>query len=244
MRKKMKKYVFTKGTETVTVETDGLGTIENFIVTGVLGKDYSSLVEAGFDFKMGDTVSSSIMLNTAKKCACKVDCYDGENVIVDESADFTKGDPVLEGVLKGLKVGIAYDEKTYYSEVASDYTETYSYEASKSSLPWLVVSFQKIENDAAEGDGDDAEGKSSGGAMELQIFANDRQLEFGGTSANAGTVSADKKTLTITAKEWVMFEIKNDLGVLRPELVTWFTARITYSGKVYEARCFVTPNII
>lgn len=34
----MKKYVYTKGVETVTVETDGLGEINNFMVTGLIGK--------------------------------------------------------------------------------------------------------------------------------------------------------------------------------------------------------------
>lgn len=236
----MKKYVFTKGAERVTVETDGLGTIDNFIVTGVLGKDYVSLIEAGFNLRMGDTVSSSTMMNIAKKCKCRVDCYEGNQLVIDESVDFTSGEPELAGTISGMKVGLAYDEKTYNSEVPAEYIEDYDYEASKQSLPWLVVSYQKLENAA-----DDAEeSEENDDTMELQIFANDRQLEFGGTSANAGTVSADKKTLTITAKEWVMFEIKNDLGVFRTELVTWFTARITYSGKVYEARCFVTPNTI
>lgn len=242
----MKKYVFTKGAEKVTVETDGLGTIDNFIVTGVLGKDYVSLIEAGFNLRMGDTVSSSTMMNIAKKCKCRVDCYEGNQLVIDESVDFTSGEPELAGTISGMKVGLAYDEKTYNSEVPAEYVEEYDYEASKQSLPWLVVSYQKLENAAgdAEESEEEEETKEGGDTMELQIFANDRQLEFGGTSANAGTVSADKKTLTIKAKSWVMFEIKNDLGVLRPELVTWFTARITYSGKVYEARCFVTPNTI
>lgn len=236
----MKKYIFTKLNETVTVETDGLGTIENFMVTGVLGKNYESIIEAGFNLKMGDTVSSSTMMNLAKKCACRVDCYEGSTLIVDESVDFTNGEPVIEGVIRGMNLGVAFNEKTYYSEVPKDYTDTYNYEASKSSLPWLIVSFQKIENPDVSEEEEDEEN----GAMELQIFANDRQLEFGGTSSNAGTVSDDKKTLTITAKNWIMFEIKNDLGILRPELVTWFTAKLKYRGKVYTASCFVTPNTI
>lgn len=34
----MKKYVYSKGAEAVTVETDGLATINNFMVTGLIGK--------------------------------------------------------------------------------------------------------------------------------------------------------------------------------------------------------------
>ena len=43
----MKKYVYSKGAEAVTVETDGLATINNFMVTGLIGKNYHGLVQAG-----------------------------------------------------------------------------------------------------------------------------------------------------------------------------------------------------
>ena len=39
----MKKYVYSKGAEAVTVETDGLATINNFMVTGLIGKNYHGL---------------------------------------------------------------------------------------------------------------------------------------------------------------------------------------------------------
>lgn len=47
----MKKYVYSKGAEAVTVETDGLATINNFMVTGLIGKNYHGLVQAGLNFK-------------------------------------------------------------------------------------------------------------------------------------------------------------------------------------------------
>ena len=42
----MKKYVYSKGEETVTVETDGLAAINNFMVTGLIGQNYGGLVHA------------------------------------------------------------------------------------------------------------------------------------------------------------------------------------------------------
>lgn len=86
----MKKYVYTKGENSVTVETDGFGSINNFMVTGLIGKDYSTLVQSGFYLKVGDQVSATEILNIAKSCKCKVDCYDGDKLVEDESEDFTE----------------------------------------------------------------------------------------------------------------------------------------------------------
>ena len=85
----MKKYVYTKGEERVTVETDGFGSIDNFMVTGVIGSNYGGLVHDGLDFKMGDRVSIAKMQNVAQACACKMDCYDGDKWIEAESVDYT-----------------------------------------------------------------------------------------------------------------------------------------------------------
>lgn len=88
----MKKYVFTKKVDEVVqmliVETDGLGTINNFMVTGLIcpkGMTYKDIIEAGFDLKMGDSVSSAQILNVAKATGCEVRCYEGDKLIEDES---------------------------------------------------------------------------------------------------------------------------------------------------------------
>ena len=86
----MKKYVYSKGAEAVTVETDGLATINNFMVTGLIGKNYHGLVQAGLNFKMGDEVTIPMMLNAAKTCECKVECYEGNvgnNATVSAESD-------------------------------------------------------------------------------------------------------------------------------------------------------------
>lgn len=226
----MKKYVYSKGEETVTVETDGLAAINNFMVTGLIGQNYGGLVHAGLAFKMGDTVSIPEMLNAAKRCECKVECYEGGTLIIDESADFTGGDPEPKGIIFGLQLGVAYNEATYNSVVPASYVEQYPYSASKDVLPWLVAKFDK------QG-GDDDE-------YQVKVWADDAQLSFKNVPESVGTVSADGKVLTSKAKEYIMFDIVRDLTIYNPKAVTWFTIQFIYDNRTYEAKVFVTPNTI
>lgn len=226
----MKKYVYSKGEETVTVETDGLAAINNFMVTGLIGKNYGGLVHAGLAFKMGDTVSIPEMLNAAKRCECKVECYEGGTLIIDESADFTGGEPEPKGIIFGLQLGVAYNEATYNSVVPASYAEQYPYSASKDVLPWLVAKFDK------QG-GDDDE-------YQVKVWADDAQLSFKNVPESVGTVSADGKVLTSKAKEYIRFDIVRDLTIYNPKAVTWFTIQFIYDNRTYEAKVFVTPNTI
>lgn len=221
----MKKYVYSKGEETVTVETDGLAAINNFMVTGLIGQNYGGLA-----FKMGDTVSIPEMLNAAKRCECKVECYEGGTLIIDESADFTGGEPEPKGIIFGLQLGVAYNEATYNSVVPASYVEQYPYSASKDVLPWLVAKFDK------QG-GDDDE-------YQVKVWADDAQLSFKNVPESVGTVSADGKVLTSKAKEYIMFDIVRDLTIYNPKAVTWFTIQFIYDNRTYEAKVFVTPNTI
>lgn len=226
----MKKYVYSKGEETVTVETDGLAAINNFMVTGLIGQNYGGLVHAGLAFKMGDTVSIPEMLNAAKRCECKVECYEGGTLIIDESADFTGGEPEPKGIIFGLQLGVAYNEATYNSVVPASYVEQYPYSASKDVLPWLVAKFDK------QG-GDDDE-------YQVKVWADDAQLSFKNVPESVGTVSADGKVLTSKAKEYIMFDIVRYLTIYNPKAVTWFTIQFIYDNRTYEAKVFVTPNTI
>lgn len=226
----MKKYVYSKGEETVTVETDGLAAINNFMVTGLIGQNYGGLVHAGLAFKMGDTVSIPEMLNAAKRCECKVECYEGGTLIIDESADFTGGEPEPKGIIFGLQLGVAYNEATYNSVVPASYVEQYPYSASKDVLPWLVAKFDK------QG-GDDDE-------YQVKVWADDAQLSFKNIPESVGIVSADGKVLTSKAKEYIRFDIVRDLTIYNPKAVTWFTIQFIYDNRTYEAKVFVTPNTI
>ena len=221
----MKKYVYSKGEETVTVETDGLAAINNFMVTGLIGQNYGGLA-----FKMGDTVSIPEMLNAAKRCECKVECYEGGTLIIDESADFTGGDPEPKGIIFGLSLGVAFNEATYNSVVPASYVEQYPYSASKDSLPWLVAKFNK------QGADDDE--------YQVKVWADDAQLSFKNVPESVGTVSADGKVLTSKAKEYIMFDIVRDLTIYNPKAVTWFTIQFIYDNRTYEAKVFVTTNTI
>lgn len=226
----MKKYVYSKGEETVTVETDGLAAINNFMVTGLIGQNYGGLVHAGLAFKMGDTVSIPEMLNAAKRCECKVECYEGGTLIIDESADFTGGEPEPKGIIFGLQLGVAYNEATYNSVVPASYVEQYPYSACKDVLPWLVAKFNK------QGADDDE--------YQVKVWADDAQLSFKNVSESVGTVSEDSKVLTSKMKEYIMFDIVRDLTIYNPKAVTWFTIQFIYDNRTYEAKVFVTPNTI
>lgn len=226
----MKKYVYSKGEETVTVETDGLAAINNFMVTGLIGQNYGGLVHAGFAFKMGDTVSIPEMLNAAKRCECKVECYEGGTLIIDESADFTGGEPEPKGIIFGLQLGVAYNEATYNSVVPASYVEQYPYSASKDVLPWLVAKFNK------QGADDDE--------YQVKVWADDAQLSFKNVPESVGTVSEDGKVLTSKMKEYIMFDIVRELTIYNPKAVTWFTIQFIYDNRTYEAKVFVTPNTI
>ena len=226
----MKKYVYSKGEETVTVETDGLAAINNFMVTGLIGQNYGGLVHAGLAFKMGDTVSIPEMLNAAKRCECKVECYEGNELIIDESADFTSGVLAEVGTIFGLQLGVAFNEATYYAVVPKSYTDKYDYAASKASLPWLVAKFNK------QGADDDE--------YQVKVWADDAQLSFKNVLESVGTVSEDGKVLTSKMKEYIMFDIVRDLTIYNPKAVTWFTIQFIYDNRTYEAKVFVTPNTI
>lgn len=226
----MKKYVYSRGEETVTVETDGLAAINNFMVTGLIGQNYGGLVHAGLAFKMGDTVSIPEMLNAAKRCECKVECYEGGTLIIDESADFTGGEPEPKGIIFGLQLGVAYNEATYNSVVPASYVEQYPYSASKDVLPWLVAKFNK------QGADDDE--------YQVKVWADDAQLSFKNVPESVGTVSEDGKVLTSKMKEYIMFDIVRDLTIYNPKAVTWFTIQFIYDNRTYEAKVFVTPNTI
>ncbi len=85
----MKKYVYTKSDERVTVETDGFGSIDNFMVTGLIGSNYDGMVHDGLDFKMGDRVSIAKMQNVAQACSAKLEAYDGDKLIEAECVDYS-----------------------------------------------------------------------------------------------------------------------------------------------------------
>lgn len=115
----MKKYIYTRGEESVIVETDGLGKVDNFMVMGIIGKNYGSLVQAGFCFRMGDEVSIASMLNMAKLCKARVDCFEGNALVEGESADYTEQESEKEEVvLEQEKQEVAKEENPEEGELS------------------------------------------------------------------------------------------------------------------------------
>lgn len=87
----MKRYVYSKGESSITVETDAFGSIDNFVVTGIFTVKADEMIYDGFDIKTGDTVSKAKMANLAKVCKCKLDVYgSNETLIEEESIDMTE----------------------------------------------------------------------------------------------------------------------------------------------------------
>lgn len=227
----MKKYVYSKLDERVTVETDGLGTINNFMITGLIGDNYGNMVYAGFNFGMGQSVTIAEMLNMAKAIEAKVECYEGDKLIVDESADFTSGSGEPTEFINGLDLKVIYDEKTFKAYMPASYQEQYPWdENTAATFPWLIATFDRT--------GD------KGTTMDITLMANDNQLSFTDIEASVGTVSEDGKTLTTSAQHFVSFEIINELNVTTPADVTWFKIRALYSGRAYDAAVYVTPTTI
>ena len=79
----MKKYVYTKGESSITVETDAFGSIDNFVVTGIFPVKAEEIINSGFDIQTGYPVTKAKMANLAKICKCKLDVY-GANDVYDE----------------------------------------------------------------------------------------------------------------------------------------------------------------
>lgn len=227
----MKKYVYSKLDERVTVETDGLGTINNFMITGLIGDNYGNMVYAGFNFGMGQSVTIAEMLNMAKAIEAKVECYEGDKLIVDESADFTSGSGEPTEFINGLDLKVIYDEKTFKAYMPASYQEQYPWDENTAAIfPWLIATFDRTGDKSA--------------TMDITLMANDNQLSFTDIEASVGTVSEDGKTLTTSVQHFVSFEIINELNVTTPADVTWFKIRALYSGRAYDAAVYVTPTTI
>lgn len=86
----MKQYVYTNksGDKRITVETDAFGSINNFKVIGVIG-DTDHFIPLGFNLKTGDDVNIGTMLNLAKLCKAKLNCYEQDKLVVEESKDYS-----------------------------------------------------------------------------------------------------------------------------------------------------------
>lgn len=111
------------------------------------------------------------------------------------------GNSIMEFSTTLLPFGVKYqgvvtDEKSYDALVPADYREEYPYEDSKDSLPWIVIGFENAP-------------VSSGKRVIITMAPT---ATYGDGVDKLGTVSEDRSSLDMMAKNYVMFEVIKDLG--------------------------------
>ena len=113
--------------------------------------------------------------------------------------------------INSLNVAFVHDEATYNEHVDAAYREQYDFEASKDSMPWLVVDIDKA----------DAEARP-----QLAIKAGNAEVVFADSCDNVGSRSNENKTLTLNANvaKYAMFECIKDLQVAEPFGIKWTVA--------------------
>lgn len=146
-------------------------------------------------------ISTKLQLTASKKATYRIGYSENNDVLIpmklSEEASSEPAPVVLE--LSAVPVD---SEQTYMDNVPASYTSQYSYEESAPSMPWVIFPY-KI---------------GGTGKINIQVYHDGEPCEFGGTSANVGTVSEDKKTLTLAEpKQYIMFEAINDLGQVNPK---------------------------
>ena len=149
-----------------------------------------------------------------------------------EKANAIAAEALGDESLKNISLKIAKDEESYNKYVDADYRAQHDYEESKGSLPWLICSYERPNaEDVTPID------------LKIKLQGSADYLTFGGTSSNVGTVSEDGKKLTVTAKKYVMFKVKNDLGVEQPTGNENFIATLENNGQSFTVDTLTPPTI-
>lgn len=149
-----------------------------------------------------------------------------------EKANVIAAEALGDESLKNISLKIAKDEESYNKYVDADYRAQHDYEESKGSLPWLICSYERPNaEDVTPID------------LKIKLQGSADYLTFGGTSSNVGTVSEDGKKLTVTAKKYVMFEVKNDLGVEQPTGDENFIVTLENNGQSFTVDTLTPPTI-
>lgn len=105
--------------------------------------------------------------------------------------------------LQGISINVVRNEYEYNKYVSEEYRRQYDYEASKSSLPWIIIDFAKYNA--------------------LEDFVSNSELTFSPTAdfteiSQAGngewSVGSDKTKLTVNLQKMnrLMLEAKKDVG--------------------------------
>lgn len=93
--------------------------------------------------------------------------------------------------------GIVNTKESYEFIIPESYKEQYSYEEGINSYPWLWFNFTT----------------NAKGSYKVQVAKDGVLCTFNDSVSSIGTLSEDKKTITISASKYLGFEIIKDLNV-------------------------------
>lgn len=129
--------------------------------------------------------------------------------------------------LQGISVNIVRNEYEYDKYVDEKYREQYDYEASKSSLPWVIIDFAK---------GNAPEDFVSASELTFSPAANFTDISQAGNGE--WSVGSDKTKLTVNLQKMnrLMLEAKKDVGY------TSLPANFSVTVKDKQGNTFTDEN--
>ena len=117
-------------------------------------------------------------------------------------------------VFRDLAINFATNKVTYEQYVPQNYQKFYTYEDSKASMPWMVLTFNKPE----------------AGEFTVKMKHDGTDVTFDSKVESIGTLSDGGKTLTVrSANNSLMFEVIQELGVSTGENVE-FEVTLGFDG--------------
>lgn len=128
--------------------------------------------------------------------------------------------------LQGISINVVRNEYEYNEHVSEEYRKQYDYEASKASLPWIIINFEK--------------GNSLGDEVSKSILTLEPTADFTNISAASNgewSVGSDKSKLNVNLEKipnMLMLESKKDCGFTT--LPTAIEATVVdNSGNIFTA---------
>ena len=105
--------------------------------------------------------------------------------------------------LQGISINVVRNEYEYNKYVSEEYRRQYDYEASKSSLPWIIIDFAKYNT---------LEGFVSNSELTFSPAADFTEINQAGNGE--WSVGSDKTKLTVNLQKMnrLMLEAKKDVG--------------------------------
>nr|DAL69781.1 MAG TPA: hypothetical protein [Caudoviricetes sp.] len=105
--------------------------------------------------------------------------------------------------LQGISISVVRNEYEYNKHVSEEYRRQYDYEASKSSLPWIIIDFAKYNT---------LEDFVSNSELTFSPVADFTEISWAGNGE--WSVGSDKTKLTVNLQKMnrLMLEAKKDVG--------------------------------